>query len=171
MLNEQENIGRGKESVAEYMIKIAGSLAKYLLENRISLEILAHAGKTFYLAPNIGLQYFDEVMRFLASARPESRITLSEFAAQVTERLVSESTLIVICTDKTIDQITSFMHLSGQNVSIIPIVLLSFSFAEASFDSEKSMYLERVRGSGLSVGGLSPFFVAKNDSLEDIFSV
>lgn len=51
-LEKDKDVGEGKEKVGEYMIKIAASTAKYLIERGVSLEVIAHIGELAHLEFN-----------------------------------------------------------------------------------------------------------------------
>ena len=170
VLNKEENEGQGKESVAEYTVRIASSVSKYLLKNNISLEIVAHAGKMFHLPANRGIQYLDETMKFFASVKPESRVRIGELAREFSPAVASDSTLIVITTDKSLDDLSQFLFLGSYNIAIIPILILSSTFREDAIAEDKPMYLQRVSFAAFEKTGLSPFLVSKGDNLERLFS-
>ena len=77
-LEKDKNYGEGKESVAEYVIKIAASVARYLIERDVSLEIIAHTGQTIHLPFNKGPEHLEDIFKFLAVAQAESRVSLGE---------------------------------------------------------------------------------------------
>ena len=127
--------------------------------------------RLFHLGPNRGIQYLDEAMRLFASVKPESQISVAALSEHLSPQLSSDSTLIVICTEKSLESLSAFLHLTRYNISLVPISVLSFSFREGALAQEKSMYMERVSAGGLGKSGAAAFFVSKGDPLEDIFLV
>ncbi|MBU4419316.1 MAG: DUF58 domain-containing protein, partial [Candidatus Omnitrophica bacterium] len=65
-LEKARNLGEGKESVAEYIIKIAASVAYYLTEKGISIELLAHIGEMVYMPFNKGQEHLEDISKVLA---------------------------------------------------------------------------------------------------------
>ena len=80
-LEKDDNVGEGKESVGEYTIKIVASIAKYLIDLGVSIEVISHAGEVVHIPFNKGQEHLEEILKFLTIAQTESRISLSELFA------------------------------------------------------------------------------------------
>jgi uncharacterized protein (DUF58 family) len=80
-LEKEDNLGEGKESVGEYTIKIVASIAKYLINLGVSIEIISHVGEVVHIPFNKGADHLEEILKFLTIAQSESRITLLELFA------------------------------------------------------------------------------------------
>jgi len=169
-LNREENIGRAEESVGEYIIKVASSIAKYLTEKDVGIELMAHAERLYHFPPNKGTQYLDELMEFFASAKIESRITISNIIQQFSVSIAPNSTVIIITTEKNLKAMSQFLYSERYNISIILIVILSFSFDFLTHIDKKHVRIQNEWSSILSNTGIRPFFVSRKDDLENIFS-
>lgn len=168
-LNKEENIGTAEESVGEYIIRIASSLAKYLIEKDVSLELMAHAEQLYHFSSNKGTQYLEELMEFFASTKIESRLKINHVIQQFTLYATPNSTLIIITTEKNLEIISRFLHAERYNISIILIVILSFSFDYRTTLDKKDIRIKNEWSNLFLNAGLKPFFVYRKDNLENIF--
>jgi len=165
-LDKESNYGEGKESVIEYTVKIAASVAKYYLEQDISLEIIAHTGEIVHLPFNKGEEHLEDVLRFLAIAQAESRVSLGEIFEEFSRFLPNDSTLIVIMTDTDWQQLLAMLSLKSRNISIVPLILLSASFVTAT---EKKSVISEVQMKLPAGFGAPPIFFSRGESLEEPF--
>ena len=170
VLNKDINAGSGKESVCEYMIKIASSLAKYFTEKNICLEILAHTGKIAYFPSNRGTGYLEELFKFFAGVDIESRVKLGVFLKENSKWILSDTTVFVLLTDKDIDSVSQILSLKDRRISVVAVVLLSSSFehktgTEKEFNALKERVLSR-----LSVTNSKVLILSKGDNLSEDFS-
>jgi len=99
-LEKVDNLGEGKESVGEYTIKIVASIAKYLINLGVSIEVISHVGEVAHLPFNKGADHLEEILKFLTTAQSESRVTLLELFATFQRNILEDSSLIVVMTDK-----------------------------------------------------------------------
>jgi uncharacterized protein (DUF58 family) len=169
-LNKEENIGTAEESVGEYIINIASSLAKYLIEKDVSLELMAHAEQLYHFPSNKGAQYLEELMEFFASTKIESRLKITHVIQQFALSATPNSTLIIITTEKNLEMISRFLYAERYNISIILIVILSFSFDYQIALDKKDIRIKNEWSNIFLNAGLKPFFVYRKDNLENIFS-
>jgi len=127
-LSQADNLGEGKDSVVEYMVKIAASVVKYLLDQNISVEIIAHAEEMVHIPSNKGAEHLEDILRFLAVAQAESRVSLQEVFEDFVRFIPNDSNLIVIMLDRDWEYLQGMFLLSKRSVSIIPLILVSSSF-------------------------------------------
>ena len=127
-LSQADNFGEGKESVVEYMIKIAASVVKYLLDQNVAVEIIAHAKETVHIPSNKGAEHLEDILRFLAVAQAQSHVTLGEVFEDFVHFIPNDSNLIVIMLDREWEYLQGMFLLSKRSVSIIPLILVSSSF-------------------------------------------
>lgn len=130
-LNKERNFGTGKESVVEYTVKIAASVAKYLIERNVSLELIAHTGEMVHIPFNKGSGHLEDIMKALATAQAESNVSLDEIFQEFSAHIPSDSSLIVIMLDKDWEFLSALLSLSVRNISLVPLILASASFLHA----------------------------------------
>lgn len=165
-LEKEKNFGAGKERVAEYTIRIAASLAKYLIEKGISTEIIAHAGEIVYIPFNKGPEYLEDIFKFLATAQAESRVSLGEIFEEFSLYIPGDSNLIVIIPDTDWEYLSAMLSLKKRNINIMPMVLVTSTFLNP-FDKEKIKKDIRIKIS--PDANLNPIFFAQGDNLEEFF--
>jgi uncharacterized protein (DUF58 family) len=169
VLNKNENLGVGKKSVAEYIIKIVASLAKYFIERNITIEILSHAGKVYYFPPNKGKGYLEEIFKFCSIINAESKITISEFFLEHSKFIYPNSTLFVLLTENNLDSLVEIIQFKKYNVNIIPLIIISSTFLFPFPSKEEINALKSKILTKLSNAKLTSLFFCKEDNLEEIF--
>ncbi|MBU0503482.1 MAG: DUF58 domain-containing protein [Candidatus Omnitrophota bacterium] len=169
-LEKDKNFGEGKESIAEYTIKIAASVVNYLTARNIPIKIMAHTGEVVNIPFNRGEEHLEDIMKFLAGAQVESRTSLAEIFEEFSRFISNENTLIVIALDKDWQGILASLPLDKRNISIVPLILLSstFLYPGASVDKEKIIGDEKFDFTGLL--NFNPLFFSRGDNLTDIFT-
>lgn len=165
-LEKDKNFGEGKESIAEYIIKIAASVAKYLINQNISVEIIAHTGEIAHIPFNKGPEHLENIMKFFTIAQPESRVSLGEIFQEYSHYIADNSSLIVIMLDKDWEHLPQMLPLGKRNVFLIPLILLSSSFMY-SFDKQDVLIDAKQKIS--QVVNFKPIIFSKGDHLERIF--
>jgi uncharacterized protein (DUF58 family) len=165
-LEKDKNFGEGKKRVAEYIIKIAASVARHLIDRDISLEIIAHSGELVHIPFNKGSMHLENIFKFLTVAQAESRVSLGEIFEEFSRYIPSDSSLIVIMLDTDWEQLPSMLLLKGRNVSIIPIVVASSSFL---YPFDKQNTIRDIKTKKIAAPDLKPIFVSQGDNLEEVF--
>jgi uncharacterized protein (DUF58 family) len=127
-LNQDRNYGEGKKSVVEYTVKIAASVAKYLIEKGISVEIIAHTGEIVHIPFNKGQEHLEDIFRFLAVAQAESKIGMDEMFQEFSRHIPNDSSLVIIMLDMDWEYLFAMLALKGKNISLVPLILISSSF-------------------------------------------
>jgi len=166
-LEPNRNFGEGRESVIEYMIKIAASLIKYLIEKNISVEIISHSKEFVYIPFNKGREYLEDIMKFLAIAVPESNVSLGEIFQDYSSYISDNSSLICIMLDKDWEYLPYMLPLCKRNVLLVPIILMSHTFIQ-SFE-KKDMLID-AKKKVAQVFNIKPIIVSKGDNLVELFS-
>jgi uncharacterized protein (DUF58 family) len=165
-LEKEQNVGLGKECVAEYMIKIVASIATYLTKMGVSLEIVAHAGELVHIPFNRGGDHLESILKFLTIAQAESMISLGELYESCEPFLSQDSSLIVIMTDRDKAALPQMFSMGGKNVALVPVVLLASTFMQ----NEKVRMSSRDYDLGISDSArLNPIYIACGDTMEDKF--
>lgn len=165
-LEKEKDFGEGKESISEYIVKIAASIAKYLIERDISLEVIAHTKELVHIPANKGPEQLENILRFLSIASAESKICLTEIFEEFSHRIPNDSTLIVIMLDKDWEHILSMLPLEKRNISLIPILLISSTFL-SSFDTKEVVRDVKIKLS--EIFHVSPILILRQENLEEAF--
>jgi uncharacterized protein (DUF58 family) len=165
-LEKAKNLGEGKESVAEYIIKIAASVAHYLTERGVSIELLAHIGEIVHLPFNKGQDHLESILRILAVAQAESRISFREAFEEFARYIPNDSSLVAVISDQDYTDLPRMISLYGRGVSLIPLIVVSDTFLPDS-DKKKITRQTKIRVSNL-VNMHSKFF-SQGDNLSEAF--
>jgi uncharacterized protein (DUF58 family) len=166
-LSKEEDFGEGKESVGEYTIKIVASIAKYLVDLGVSIELISHAGEVVHIPFNKGAEHLEEIMKFLTVAQAESRITLLELFATFQRNILDDSSLIVVMTDKDKTFLPAMLSLGVRNVSLIPVLLKTSTFIRENFDIKDSGGKDSDIAENII--NLNPIYISRSDNLEEKF--
>lgn len=169
-LEKEKNFGTGKESVCEYMVKIAASISKYLTNRNISLEIIAHTGEIVHIPFNRGHEHLDDIFKFLAAAVPESRVSLRQIFEEFSRYISNETSLIIISLDEDWKDIPLILPLEKRNISIIPMILLSSTFMQGYKDSLQKDNLEHIYAGLPGVLNFKPLLFSCGENLEEVFT-
>jgi len=165
-LEKDDNFGEGKESVAEYTIKIVASIAKYLINLGVSVEIISHAGEVVHIPFNKGADHLEEILKFLTIAQAESRVTLLELFTTFQRNILEDSSLIVVMTDKNKAFLPAMLSLGVRNVSLVPIFLKSLTFIRDDAGKKEA----KDYGLGIPENiSLNPIYISCKDNLEEKF--
>lgn len=165
-LDKDKNFGEGKESVAEYIIKIAASVAKHFVERDVSVEIIAHIGEIAHIPFNKGPEHLEDIFRALTVARPESRISMGELLQEFSDYIPNDSSLIVIMLDEDWEFLPAMLSLKARNISLIPLVLVASSFLHPQ-EKQKAVEFPQVKLP--EVFDFAPIFFSCGDNLEQDF--
>jgi len=167
-LSRESNFGSGKECVAEYIVKIASSVAKYLLEKGVSLELIAHTGEIVNIPFNKGPEHLEEILRFLTVAKAESRVSLGEVFEEFSRYIPNYSSLVVIMLDKEWEYLQGIMSLEQRHVSIVPLILVSSTFMYSMEKGDADV----ARDVGIKLSqalDFYPILISKGQNLEEAF--
>jgi len=165
-LEEKSNFGAGKESVAEYTIRLAASTAQYLINTDVSLEVFAYAQELVRLPFNKGKEHLGDILRFLSLAQPKSKVSFSEMFEEFNRYISPDSTLILIMSDKDWSYLPALLPLEKRNISLLPLILLSSSFL---YPDKKAQAPLEARARLSRVFKFNPIFFSRGDDLEEVF--
>jgi len=165
-LEKIRNLGQGKECVAEYIIKIAASVAHYLSQRGVSIELLAHIGEIVHLPFNKGEEHLENILRILAVAQAESRISFREAFEEFARYIPNDSSLVAVISDQDYTDLPRMLSLYGRGVSLIPLIVVSDTFLPDQ-DKKKLMRQTKIRVSNLV--NMHAKFFSQGDNLSEIF--
>lgn len=165
-LQKDKNFGEGKQTVAEYTIKIAASIANYLIHSGASLELIARAGEMIHLPSNKGPEHLDDIFRALATAQPAATAGLGAVLDQYADFIPANTTLISIMLDEDWRHIPHLLAMEKRDISLIPVVLIASSFFHHSAGERviKNAQFRFPRGSRFT-----PIFVSCGQDLQSAF--
>ncbi|MFH1767588.1 MAG: DUF58 domain-containing protein [Candidatus Omnitrophota bacterium] len=170
VLNQHENIGGGKESVAEYIIKISASLAKYFVQKNICVELLAHAGKIAYFPSNRGGAYLEELFKFFTVAEAKSKIKPGDFLQENYRIVSSDSTIFLLITENNMDSVYKILSLKEQNVSLVVLILVASTFAAQGVENQDVSSMKSRVAAELAHMNIKVLFFCKGDDLAAVFA-
>ena len=165
-LNKDKNFGEGKECAAEYIIKIAASVAKYLIERNVSVEIISHIGEIAHVPFNKGEEHLEDILRVLTIAQAESGISTGELFQEFSGCISNDSSLIVIMLDQDFEFLPAMLSLKARNVSLIPLILIASSFLHPS---EEQKIIEFPEIKLPQEFDFAPIFLSCGENLEHVF--
>ncbi|HQJ15642.1 MAG TPA: DUF58 domain-containing protein [Candidatus Omnitrophota bacterium] len=166
-MSGESNLGEGRESVAEYIARIAASVSKHLLDNDIAVEVIAHTQEIVHIPSNKGAEHLEEILKFLTVAQPESNVSLAEIFREFMRFIPDDSNLIVIMLDRDWDVFLTYATAGRRNVSLVPLILLSSSFVTGY---ERKETLLRAKVKFAEHGDISPLVFSAGEDLERNFS-
>lgn len=166
-LEKNKNFGTGKDTVAEYMIKVAASVVKHLLGRDISVELVAQAGEIAHIPFNKGPAHFEEILKFLCVAQAESSMTLSQLFEDYARYVPNDSTLVIIMLDKDWPYLPSMLQLAERNIAVVPVVFISSTFLY-SFDKQE--VVRDIKSKLSQFYDIKPILISCNDDLEEVFT-
>jgi uncharacterized protein (DUF58 family) len=165
-LEKAKNFGEGKESVAEYIIKIVASVANYLTERGVSIELLAHTGDTVHLPFNKGQEHLENILRELAVAQVESEISFREAFEEFARYIPNDSSLVAVISDQDYKDLPRMVSLYSRGVSLIPLIVVSDTFLPDS-DKKKITLQTKIRISNLV--NMPAKFFSQGENLSEAF--
>lgn len=165
-LQKESNFGEGKERVAEYIIRIVASIAKYLINSGVSVELVFHAGEAAHIPFNKGAEHLDEILKLLTIAQAESRISILELFDTYSRNISEFSTLISVMADKENASLSVMSSLGDRSISLIPIIINTATFMQNYGESmgTKDFIIERS-----DKANSEPIYIARQDNLEEKF--
>jgi uncharacterized protein (DUF58 family) len=165
-LEKAQNIGEGREAVAEYIIKIAASVARYLTEKGVSIELLAHVGEIVHLPFNKGEDHLENILKVLAVAQPESRISLREAFEEFARYLPNDSSLVAVMSDQDYKDLPRMISLYSRGISLIPLIVVSDTFLPIA---DKKKIVRQTRMKVTNLVNMHAKFFSQGDNLSEAF--
>jgi len=164
-----DDIGTGKETTFEYAVKIAGSVARFLMDNGSFVQLMGYADNANIVPFGKGDSHAFKILEYLACVRSEGAYTLSQTLEEAIFITPYNSTLITIMLDNDIDALSSLVQFKIKGVKIVVIVLVGSTFG---YD-EKNEYLdaEGVKVFDEVLAGLEAhvYRISKGDKLDKQF--
>lgn len=165
-LEKNKNFGEGKERVSEYMIKIAASVARHLIAQRISLEVIMHAQEVVHIPFNKGEEHLDDILKYLTMAKAESQESIGEVFQALSRNIPNNSTLIVIMLDQDWEHIPRMLELEQRAISLIPLIVIASTFIRA-LNTQETVQDTKIKL--MQSYRFKPVFFFRGGSLEEAF--
>lgn len=165
-LHHEKDYGEGEDNTTEYTIKIAASVAKYLIGQGVSLEVIAHAQEMVHMPFNKGPEHLDDILKFFSIARPQSNISLGEMLEEFARYIPDNTSVVVIMLDRDWEYLPIMLPLEKRNISLIPLVLISSTF---KYVLESQEIIEDVKTKLSQAFNVTPIFFSRKDNPEEVF--
>ncbi|MCX5692786.1 MAG: DUF58 domain-containing protein [Candidatus Omnitrophica bacterium] len=170
-LKKGNDIGAGKETTLEYAVKIAGSIARFLMDNGAFVQLIGYTKEAMVVPFGKGESHAFKILEYLAGARSEGTYDLSQTLEEASFITPYRSTLIAIMLDNDMDALSSLVQFKIKGIKLIVVVLASSTFGH----TEESEYLdaEGAKKFDEALAGLEAhiYKVSKGDDLEKIFEM
>ena len=154
------NLGEGRDTTLEYSIKIAGSLAKYFLDQGFLVQLLAYGDKPIITSFGKDPSHYSHILELLAQAEANSVYSLAEVLARLHYFIYPNSTLAIIRLDTDIEATRAIEQLTyTKNMSVYDVQLISATFDMSR--AESPTHIMEVKGSEVV-----SYYVSCGDKLE-----
>lgn len=165
-LEKERNYGDGKDSVAEYILRLAASVARHLLTHNVAVELLAHTGGLVHIPSSRGVEQLDDILTFLATAQPEGTTSLDEVFEELLRQVPDDANVIVIMLDRDWEYLIRMLPLEKRNIFFIPLILVSSTFRYAF---EKEELLADIKMKLSHKFNFTPLLFSRGQPLETVF--
>ncbi|MCX5687171.1 MAG: hypothetical protein NTV71_00755, partial [Candidatus Omnitrophica bacterium] len=159
------------ETTLEYSVKIAGSIAKFLMNSGAFVQIIGYANEAMVVPFGKGESHLFKVLEFLAGVHSNGAFTLSETLEEASFITPYSSTLVTIMLDNDIDALSSLVQFQLKGIKLIVVVLSSSTFGH----TEESEYLDSEGANRFNeaLAGLEAhvYRISKGDDLEKKFEM
>jgi len=168
-LKKGDDIGTGRETTLEYSVKIAGSIARFLMNSGAFVQIIGFAKEAMTVPLGKGDSHLYKTLEYLARVRAEGSYTLSQTLDEASFITPYGSTLITIMLDTDMEALSSLVQFKLKGIKLIVVVLSSSTFGH----TEESEYLdsEGAKKFDEALAGLEAhvYRISKGDDLEKSF--
>jgi len=168
-LKKGHDIGTGKETTLEYSVKLAGSIARYLLNEGAFVQMVGHGKQDVLIPLGKGESHMYKILDYLARVQADGNFTLSQALEETSFVTPHRSTLIVVMLDNDMDSLTSLVQFKVKGVKLILIVLALSTFGQA--DEAEHLDVEAAKKFDEALASLEAYVykVSKGDDLEKKF--
>ena len=169
-LKKGHDIGVGRETTLEYAVKIAGSAAKYLLNEGALVQMIAYGKKNSIMIPfGKGQSHMYKIFEKLAVVQADGDMTLVEALEEASFIAPHRSTVITIMLDNDMRALSSLIQFKVKSIKLIIIVLSTSTFGQGDegeyLDSEAAKKFDE----GLANLEAYVYRISKGDDLEKAF--
>jgi uncharacterized protein (DUF58 family) len=122
-------VGEGIDTAAEDVIRIAGSVARYALAQRHTVQLALCGESLAWVGPLRGIAGLDSALRALALAHCDGTRTFGSHMPQVMARVPQNSTAVLVYADANAGSLTAISALKQKAVMVVPVVVETGSYA------------------------------------------
>jgi len=168
-LKKGHDIGTGRETTLEYAVKIAGSIASYLLNEGALVQMVGYGKESSILPLGKGESHKYKILEYLAKIQADGDFKLSQALDEASFVVPHRSTLVTIILDNDIDSLTSLIQFKVKGIKLIIIVLATSTFGP--IEEKDFMDAERARKFDEALAGLEAYVykISKGEVLEKKF--
>lgn len=168
-LKKGHDIGSGKDTTLEYAVKIAGSVARYLLNEGVLVQMVGYGREALMLPFGKGESHMYKILEYLAKVQADGDFTLSQALEEVSFVTPHRSTLITIMLDNDVDSLSSLVQFKVKAIKLIVIVLAVSTFGH--MPEEEYLDIDGVKRFDENLANLEAvvYRVSKGDDLEKKF--
>jgi uncharacterized protein (DUF58 family) len=127
-MHSSARTGTGTETIEEYTIMIAASLAKKYVDNRKDTGLVTSGERSYLFLPDTGERHLQNILNTLARVRAAGNIGIDRLLAAETGRIDSGSIVIVITSSDNRGITTALRRVVGRGAIVMVILLDSLSF-------------------------------------------
>lgn len=168
-LKKGHDIGTGKETTLEYAVKIAGSVARYLLNESAFVQMIGYGKEAAILPFGKGESARHKILEYLARVQADGNFSLAQTLEEASFVTPYSSTLIAIMLDNDTEAVSSLVQFKVKGVKLILVVLSASTFGPV----EESAHLEADEAKKFdeALASLEAYVyrVSKGDDLEKKF--
>ena len=156
-LHSRVQVGAGAGGTEEYVIALAASLGRALIESGHAVGLIAHGDEMYRLLPRKDEDHMWALLRALAVARADGNVPLASLLSQESGNLSAGAVALIVSpgSGQSLDNL--FRFLTRRGVLVVPILADASSF-EAS-------YTPRATRAGHDLGSELATVVRKGDDL------
>lgn len=168
-LKKEHDIGVEKETTLEYSVKIAGSIAKYLLNEGTLVQMMGYLRTAMTLPFGKGESHLHKMLEYLAKVRSDGKFSLSQTLEEASFITPNSSTLITIMLDNDMAALLSLVQFKAKGIRLITIVLSTSTFGQLAEGDH--LDIEAARKFDEALAGLEGYAyrISKGDDLEKKF--
>ena len=131
-LGRAANVGNGIHTAAEDAIRIAGSVARYALEQQHHVQLLLCGATVKSVGPLKDLAELDIVLQALALARCDGDKTFGDHLESIAASIARNSTAVLVYVDANAGSLGTIATMQQQGVLVVPVVVEAASYEAAS---------------------------------------
>jgi uncharacterized protein (DUF58 family) len=169
-LNKDSDIGQGRETTLEYAVKIAASVARYLIRMGAAVQFIAYGRRPIFVPFSKGASQLSRLLEVLATVQAEGEVSFGRLLQERGAALSTRSTLIPIMLDFDRDALGSLIQLKATGINPLVFILVSSSFKEQS-QNEQTERIRRRLQERLFALGLRGYVICQGDDLQKVMKL
>ena len=127
---------------------------------------MAHIGEIVHLPFNKGQEHLESILKVLAVAQAESRISFREAFEEFARYIPNDSSLVAVMSDEDYTDLPRMLSLYGRGISLIPLIVISDTFVPVL---DKQAIIRKTKTKVLNLVNMQAKFFSQGDDLSEIF--